>query len=96
MTDCIDFRAGEITPPKKLRRVMVQSKYLEIVLGFLDSPMTLQKISLSHEDLQVPIWPVHSQPPADHSERMTNHGHIYDSRENEATESWGPNMHSTL
>ena len=57
--------------------------------------MTLQKISLDNEDLQVPVRPVLSQPPADHSGRMTNHGHMY-SRGNGATEKGSPNVHTTL
>jgi hypothetical protein len=66
-----------------------------IILGFLNSPMTLQKISLDHEDLQVPVRPVLSQPPADHSGRMTNHGNMF-ARGNGATEKGSPNMHTTL
>ena len=57
--------------------------------------MTLLKISLDHEDLQVPVRPVLSQPPADHSGRMTNHWHMY-SMGNGATEKGSQNMHTTL
>jgi hypothetical protein len=66
-----------------------------VILGFRDSPMILQKISFDHEDLQFPVRPVLSQPPADHSGRMTNHAHMY-ARGNGATEKGSPNMHNTF
>ena len=56
--------------------------------------MTLQKISLNHEACKSPFDQCYSQPQAaDHSGRMTNHGHMY-ARGNGATEKGSPDMHS--